>query len=287
MSNKTILIGGVLGGLVLFFILMLFLGGDDQPAPAPETLVVTELPPPPPVAVTQPEPVALPVPVAAEPEPEVVEPEPEAPVVTETVPAVPEPDPLPGLNNSDSYILDQVGTLQNSNAIRRQLASMQIIRKFVVLMDGLSRGEVPDRDLPVMRAQGDVVVTEVNEDFYRLDPATYARFNLLANTFAAMDARQLAALYQNMSPLFDAAYAELGYPDRQFSTVLAQAIDNILAVRLPPGEILLTQPSVNYHFADPGLESRSDLEKLFIRMGPDNTAKVQGKVRELKPLLVR
>jgi len=286
MSNKTILIGGAFGGLVLFFLLILFLGGEEAQVTPPDTLVVTELPPPP-VAVTQPEPVTLTMPATEIPEPEIVTAEPEVPGVTETAPTLPEPDPLPGLNESDPYVLEQVGTLQNSNAVQRQLTSMQILRKFVVLVDGMSRGEVPDRDLPVIRGQGNVVVNEVNEEFYRLDPATYTRFNLLANTFAAMDARQLAALYRDMSPLFDTAYAELGYRDRQFSNVLAQAIDSVLAVQLPVGEVLLTRPSVHYRFADPGLEARSDLEKLFIRMGPENTARIQAKVRELKPLLVR
>jgi hypothetical protein len=62
-------------------------------------------------------------------------------------------------------------------------------------------------------------------------------------------------------------------------------MDNVLQARLPQGEILLTRPSVHYHFADPALENRSDLEKLLIRMGPDNTEKIQAKVRELRNLI--
>ena len=72
-----------------------------------------------------------------------------------------------------------------------------------------------------------------------------------------------------MAPLFEAAYAELGYPGRTFADALQGAITNILAARIPGGTILLTRPSVNYHFADPALENRSELEKLLIRMGPE------------------
>jgi hypothetical protein len=84
-----------------------------------------------------------------------------------------------------------------------------------------------------------------------------------------------------LQPLFDAAYAELGYPGRSFDNALRQAISNVLDAQVVGGTILLTQPSVNYHFADPRLENLSDLEKLLIRMGPENTGKVQQKVREL------
>ena len=275
MSNKTVVILGVIAGLLLFVATILFLGGDDEPAPVlRETLPVSAVRPPAPVPVDVPEPVVTPVveTPATEPEPVVV--------VEEPLPE-PEPDPLPGLNDSDRFVQAELGELDNANAVLRQLASAQIIRKFVVLVDGMSRGDIPDRDLPVAALQTEMTVNEQGENLFLLDPVSYNRFNLLVNTFAAIDSTTIVEKLTEWDPLFEAAYAELGYPDRTFDMALNQAIGNILQARVPAGDITLTRPSVHYHFADPALESLSDLEKLLIRMGPENAATVQRKVRDI------
>jgi hypothetical protein len=205
--------------------------------------------------------------------------EPEPIMVIEEPP--PEPDPLPGLNDSDRFVQAELGELDNANAVLRQLASAQTIRKFVVLVDGMSRGDIPDRDLPVTALQTEMTVNEQGENLFLLDPVSYNRFNLLVNTFAAIDSATIAEKLDEWDPLFESAYAELGYPDRTFDMALNQAIRNVLQARVPAGDILLTRPSVHYHFADPALESLTDLEKLLIRMGPENAATVQRKVRDI------
>ncbi len=273
MNNKTVVILGVIAGLLLFVATILFLGGDDEPAPVlRETLPVSAVRPPAPVPVEVPEPVVTPF---------VEEPaiEPEPVMVIEEPP--PEPDPLPGLNDSDRFVQAELGELDNANAVLRQLASAQIIRKFVVLVDGMSRGDIPDRDLPVTALQTEMTVNEQGENLFLLDPVSYNRFNLLVNTFAAIDSATIAEKLDEWDPLFESAYAELGYPDRTFDMALNQAIRNVLQARVPAGDILLTRPSVHYHFADPALESLTDLEKLLIRMGPENAATVRRKVRDI------
>ena len=273
MNNKTVVILGVIAGLLLFVATILFLGGDDEPAPVlRETLPVSAVRPPTPVPVEVPEPVVTPF---------VEEPaiEPKPVMVIEEPP--PEPDPLPGLNDSDRFVQAELGELDNANAVLRQLASAQIIRKFVVLVDGMSRGDIPDRDLPVTALQTEMTVNEQGENLFLLDPVSYNRFNLLVNTFAAIDSATIAEKLDEWDPLFESAYAELGYPDRTFDMALNQAIRNVLQARVPAGDILLTRPSVHYHFADPALESLTDLEKLLIRMGPENAATVQRKVRDI------
>lgn len=273
MNNKTVVILGVIAGLLLFVATILFLGGDDEPAPVlRETLPVSAVRPPAPVPVEVPEPVVTPF---------VEEPaiEPEPVMVIEEPP--PEPDPLPGLNDSDRFVQAELGELDSANAVLRQLASAQIIRKFVVLVDGMSRGDIPDRDLPVTALQTEMTVNEQGENLFLLDPVSYNRFNLLVNTFAAIDSATIAEKLDEWDPLFESAYAELGYPDRTFDMALNQAIRNVLQARVPAGDILLTRPSVHYHFADPALESLTDLEKLLIRMGPENAATVRRKVRDI------
>jgi hypothetical protein len=274
MNNKTVVILGVFVGLLLFVATILFLGGEEEPAPVQESLPVSEVRPPAPVPVELPPTVVTPV--VEEP---VVLPEPEPVVVIEE--PLSEPDPLPGLNDSDRFVQAELGELDNANAVLRQLAGAQIIRKFVVLVDGISRGDVPDRDLPVTALQTEMTVNEQGENSFRLDPVSYNRFNLLVNTFAAIDSSTIVEKLEEWDPLFEAAWAELGYPDRTFDMALNQAIRNVLQARIVTNEILLTRPSVHYHFADPALENLSDLEKLLIRMGPENASTVQRKVRDI------
>ena len=52
------------------------------------------------------------------------------------------------------------------------------------------------------------------------------------------------------------------------------------------GRIALSQPNVQYEFADPKLESRSAGQKALIRMGSDNARAVKNKLRELRSELV-
>ncbi|OIQ76552.1 hypothetical protein GALL_417610 [mine drainage metagenome] len=46
------------------------------------------------------------------------------------------------------------------------------------------------------------------------------------------------------------------------------------------------QPKVLYQFADPKLEARSAGQKIMIRMGADNAAKVKAKLAEIRQELM-
>jgi hypothetical protein len=287
MNNNLILITSAACGLLLLIVVGIFVAGDEEPAtPAQEETVtpVRQM-----EVVPAVEPVVAPPPVLEDVVEDIVpEPEPQEPVVVlQEAPSLPEPEPvvLPGLNASDPFVHEQISDMANADAIRQHLAESQFIRKFVVLIDGMSRGDIPSRDLPVLPPKSTLSVSEQGEEFYRLDPASYTRFNLLVNTLVSIDSEQAVERFRLMVPLFETAYAELGYPDRTFTRALQDAFDNVLAARVPEREILLIRPSVNYYFADPGLESMSDLEKLLIRMGPDNAAKLQRKAREFRGLL--
>jgi len=48
----------------------------------------------------------------------------------------------------------------------------------------------------------------------------------------------------------------------------------------------LSQPKVLYEYADPSLQSMSAGQKIMVRMGPENEAKVKAKLREVRRLIV-
>jgi hypothetical protein len=83
-------------------------------------------------------------------------------------------------------------------------------------------------------------------------------------------------------PLFQRAYLELGFPSGNFNDRLIEAIDDLLDAPEIAGPVKLLQPKVLYQFADPDLEARSAGQKIMMRMGSGNAAKVKAKLREIR-----
>ena len=66
-----------------------------------------------------------------------------------------------------------------------------------------------------------------------------------------------------------------------------EAIDDLLAAPEISGPVKLVRPKVLYQFADPDLEARSAGQKIMLRMGAENAAKVKAKLREIRRELLR
>jgi hypothetical protein len=102
----------------------------------------------------------------------------------------------------------------------------------------------------------------------------------------SLDSRVLVQRYVESYPLFQQAYAELGYPNRNFNDRLVEAIDDMLAAP-EPATLELAQPRVLYEFADEDLQRRSAGQKIMMRMGADNARRVKAKLREIRGALVQ
>lgn len=242
---------------------MFFSGPDEPPEPRP-------------VPVT-PEPPVAPPPPPPRPEPEVVveweEPEPE-----------PEPIVLPPLNESDRFIREQAEVLTDDGSIERVLATDELLRKFVVVVENLAEGNVTRDPVAFMAPRESFSVIRRDDKPY-LNPQSYRRYDRLAGVAAALQPSQAVALLRLSEPLFQDAYAELGMQDVDVQDRLRRAIDLLIATPVVTGEVELRQPSVMFEFADPDLEALLPAQKQLIRMGPDNQRKVQAKLREIRELL--
>lgn len=82
--------------------------------------------------------------------------------------------------------------------------------------------------------------------------------------------------------MLDEAYTELGYPEGEFRSVLIKAIDQVLSAPVVEGEIALAQPEANYVFEEASLEGLNMLQKQLLRMGPENTQRVQMVLQRFK-----
>ena len=121
--------------------------------------------------------------------------------------------------------------------------------------------------------QGDVV---------SLNAANYARYSRYVKLAQAIDSKRVAGIYVHYYPLFQQAYAELGYPKKHFNDRLVEVIDHLLTAPDAQQPVHLIRPKVLYEFEDPELEDLSVGQKLFIRMGPENAAAMKAKLREVR-----
>ena len=69
--------------------------------------------------------------------------------------------------------------------------------------------------------------------------------------------------------------------------VLGQFIDHLLAAPEMTGPIAVVAPHVQYQYADPELEAQSAGRKLMMRAGPENTAAIKSKLREIRRELTK
>ncbi len=211
-----------------------------------------------------------------------------APAASENYPIEPataDAAPLPELADSDAALHESLNGVFG-RTLDEFLVPKEIVRHLVVTIDNLTRKKTSVQMWPVKPTGGQPVVNGSDQQL-TLSKDNFARYEPLMKVVRNTDTRQVAALYKRFYPLFQQAYAELGYPDGYFNNRLVAVIDHLLETPEPQGPIELVQPSVFYQFADPTLEERSAGQKLLIRMGPDNAATIKIKLRELRREVAR
>jgi hypothetical protein len=188
---------------------------------------------------------------------------------------------LPSLDNSDAMMRETVSGLVGRKAFEAMVYPSQLIRRIVATVDNLPRETAPRRVMPLEPVPGSFGVAAAGEE-YTLASANADRYAPYVRVFQALDARALARRYFDSYALFQRAYAELGFPNQRFHDRLLEAIDDLIEAPEPAGPVKLERPKVLYVFADPELESLSAGQKIMIRMGAENAAKVKAKLREVR-----
>jgi hypothetical protein len=216
--------------------------------------------------------------------------------VAATPTPVPEPTPtlearlssrLSGttLATSDIVVRELASELSSHPKLAAWLVNDDLIRRFVASVDNIASGVSPQAHLDFLRPkEGFEVDVERNGDVV-IEPDSYRRYDLVAQVFASLDTEGTVALYRELKPLIDEAYAEISPANAKFDDRLDIAFDRLLAVPVLEGPAQVEQLIVTYAWADDELESLSAAQRHFLRMGPDNVRLIQGKLRELRAAL--
>ncbi|MGB8951431.1 MAG: DUF3014 domain-containing protein [Candidatus Aminicenantales bacterium] len=184
------------------------------------------------------------------------------------------------LDQSDDTVRQLARELSSHLTFALWLKSKDMIRKFTAAVDNIANGESPRPQIDFFAPVEKLKVVRKNGQIY-LDPASYERYNIVADVFDSLSAMECAQLYQRLRPLFQQAYKELGYPKEDFHQTLLRSIVEILKAPVVEDPILLGKKVTTYVMVDPRLESLSAVQKHLLRMGPENTQLIQARLRQL------
>ena len=235
------------GGIAAYFYLQ-----DTQPVAE----VVVKAPPPPAAEVPKPE-------------------------VRQIIESAQVKTPLPKLAESDSFVLDALAGLVGNKSLMKLFHTERIIRNIVATIDNLPRMKLPLRLMPVEQASGKFI-TSGSEDSLSISPNNAARYSPYMKISEAIDAQKLVELYVRLYPLFQQAYQELGYPNKYFNDRLIEVLDDLLDAPDIKEPVKLVQPTVHFQFADPELEELPIGQRILIRIGSKNEAKIKTWLRQIK-----
>ena len=187
------------------------------------------------------------------------------------------------LNKSDPVIRDLIKGITSSPQLTNWAKTNDLILKFVAGVDNIANGQSPRAQVDFFTLTEGFHVVERNGRTY-MDPASYDRYNSVAEVFDSLDTEGTVRLYKQLKPVIQEAYKDLGYPDADFQDTLTRAFVELLKVPVVK-DIFLEKKIISYAIVDPELESLSQSQKHLLRMGPENILRIQSKLRELAQTL--
>lgn len=215
-------------------------------------------------------------------------PAPEAAAVPSAITEAPQPPEtvvLPPLDQMDPFLRNLMGALSARPELARWLATDGLIRQMAAIIDRVSRGASPASELRVL-APGDEFVTTRRGRAREIDPASYARYDGIADTLAGVDPAAVARAYRTIRPRLDEAYKAMGRADSDVDIAVQRALDVLIATPIPEGPIRVVEGrGATWAFADPALEALDPAQKQLLRMGPDNAARVVETLRRVQQQL--
>jgi len=184
------------------------------------------------------------------------------------------------LNNSDEKIRELLKNCSSKSEFITWLKNKDLIRKFVAIVNNISKGTTPAPNLEFLSPDKKFKVIFENGKT-KIDPICYKRYKIYSNVFTSIDTQKVALLLKQLTPLLDEAYKELGYPEEKFKDSLFEAFSVLMSTPVVYGEIYLRKKVISFAFKDPKLEKLNAAQKHLLRMGPENVKEIHTKLKEI------
>jgi Protein of unknown function (DUF3014) len=232
--------------------------------------------------------------VASEPQPTLTA----EPAIQHPIDAVVADDPRLDAGPSDpgKAITAALMKLAGRKGVLEYMLTDDFIHRVVVTTDNLARSHAASRLWPVVQTPQRFLTANGPGETRLIAPANDARYTGFVDFVTGVNARGAVGLYKRLYPEFQKSYESLGYPGKYFNDRVVEVIDHLLATPdpAPPVAVAMTEvkgpyavqrPWVHYGYVDADLQARSSGQKMMMRMGRDNAARLKTKLREFRALL--
>ena len=189
----------------------------------------------------------------------------------------PPPIVLPPLAESDPFLREE---LEAFSLRPDWLAQNDLMRRLAVLVDNMTRGDLPRRQIRFLRPEGRFEVIERDGAFFA-EPANQRRFDPFLDLLESIEPAAAARFLERTGPLFETAFRELGTPVSG-REALRDAIERVLETSVSPADPELVRPNVLWEYADRNLETLPALEKQMLRLGSRNRSRLRAYLVELR-----
>src|SRR6185295_11223685 len=133
------------------------------------------------------------------------------------------------------------------------LKATGLVRRVAVVVENIAHGQNPAQHLSFLGPK-ETFKPVTSRGRVSLGPPSYGRFDGFADTVASLDTARAARTYEQVRPLLNAAYRQLGDAEGGFDAALERAIVVLLRTPVLESEVPLVYQPPFYRYADPTLE---------------------------------
>ena len=117
------------------------------------------------------------------------------------------------------------------------------------------------------------------------DPAGFERYDPLTQWLGSLDLESLLSSLEWFIPLFRQAWSYYGEDPAAFDMAVVMTLDLVIATpEIDLSEARLIRREAVWIFEDPAIEGLATIQKLMLRMGPENAKLLKANAAEVRGL---
>ena len=167
------------------------------------------------------------------------------------------------------------------------IARDDALLRCVKAVDSIAAGDIPVEPLDFLKPKTPFSASLNAVGLLVVTVEAIARYKTAMDALRSIDMQAATALYNEIEPVLDELFHELGYPEtKTFRGRLTEACTVILETPVMKGEGGLVHIAANlYKYSNPQLESLLPVQKLLMRLGETNREEIRRRALEFSKLL--
>ena len=167
------------------------------------------------------------------------------------------------------------------------IAREDALVRCVKAVDSIAAGDIPVEPLDFLKPKTPFSASLNALGLLVVTVESIMRYKAAMDALHSIDMQAAADLYNEIEPVLNAIFHELGYPEAEtFRAKLTEACTVILETPVMKGEGGLVHVAANlYKYSNPQLEELRPVQKLLMRLGEKNREEIRGRVTEFSKLL--